>query len=325
MRIASFNLESLDTPPKASMPLEDRIKILRPQLERLNADILCLQEVNGQHVRGRKARVLYALEELLKGTPYESFDQFSTSNLNGDGVLDVHNLVIVSRYPFERQQEILHDHVAPFHFQSTMAVPAEPEAQLVKWDRPILSADIKLANGPRLTVLNVHLRAPLAAVIEGQKVAPFVWKTIGGWAEGFCIASMKRAGQALEIRLHLEKILNADPDRLIAVCGDFNADLHETPLRTIIGAEEDTGSGKLAARALVSLDRSLPNESRYTVLHHGRPQMLDHILVSRSFLAYFKSIEIHNETIDDELVGYAKVDRPPDSYHAPVVAEFGSI
>ena len=46
MRIATFNLESLDLPPKARVPLEVRAQILRPVLQRLEADILCLQEVN---------------------------------------------------------------------------------------------------------------------------------------------------------------------------------------------------------------------------------------------------------------------------------------
>ena len=50
MRLATFNLENLDLPPKAALPNETRAEILRPALERLEADILCLQEINGQHV-----------------------------------------------------------------------------------------------------------------------------------------------------------------------------------------------------------------------------------------------------------------------------------
>ena len=50
--------------------------------------------------------------------------------------------------------------------------------------------------------------------------------------------------------------------------------------------------------------------------------MLDHILASRTLYAHFRSIEVHNETLGDEAVSYAKVDNPPGSYHAAVVAEF---
>ena len=58
MRIATFNLENLDgdlsNPEtlKKAPSLATRIQILKPQLMRLRADVLCLQEVNGQDVQG---------------------------------------------------------------------------------------------------------------------------------------------------------------------------------------------------------------------------------------------------------------------------------
>ena len=67
MRIATFNLESLD------IPVEPRAAVLGPALERLQADIVCLQEINGQHIKGRPARALLALDQLLAGTPYAAY------------------------------------------------------------------------------------------------------------------------------------------------------------------------------------------------------------------------------------------------------------
>jgi hypothetical protein len=58
------------------------------------------------------------------------------------------------------------------------------------------------------------------------------------------------------------------------------------------------------------------------VLHHGRPQMLDHILISRSLYGRFLTIQAHNETLEDEVIGGAKVQHSLSSFHAPVVAEF---
>ena len=40
------------------VPLEVRAEVLRPALARLEADVLCLQEVNGQPVRGQAERDL---------------------------------------------------------------------------------------------------------------------------------------------------------------------------------------------------------------------------------------------------------------------------
>ncbi|MEF3007219.1 hypothetical protein V3474_29195, partial [Pseudomonas aeruginosa] len=95
--LATFNLESLDLPPKAKVPLEVRAQILRPALERLDADILCLQEVNGQHVRGRQERVLAALDRLLEGTRYAQYARAETHAPDHKGSAPVHNLVTLSR------------------------------------------------------------------------------------------------------------------------------------------------------------------------------------------------------------------------------------
>jgi endonuclease/exonuclease/phosphatase family metal-dependent hydrolase len=322
MRIATFNLESLDLPPKAAMPLEARAEVLRPALERLRADILCLQEVNGQHVAGRRDRALVALDQLLAGTRSASYARAATTGPGGHGVADVHNLVTLSRYPIRAQRQSLHGLVDPLRHRPVTAVPRPAEAEPVLFDRPLLVTDIELPDGPSLTVINLHLRAPLASSVPGQKLEPFVWKTVGGWAEGFFVSAMRRAGQALELRLLLEQLFDADPHRLIAVAGDFNAEDHEVPLKIIVGAEEDTGNGALSSRSLVLLDRALPDDRRWSVLHHGRPQMLDHILVCRTLQARFRSIEVHNETLSDELVGYARQMRSSGSSHAGVVAEF---
>src|SRR5215468_9802035 len=99
MRIASFNLTSIDLPPNARVPLEVRAEILRPALQRLKADVLCLQEVNGQHVPGQGGRSLLALDRLLAETPYANYARVSTSKATGRGLADVHNLVTLSRFP----------------------------------------------------------------------------------------------------------------------------------------------------------------------------------------------------------------------------------
>ena len=96
---------------------------------------------------------------------------------------------------------------------------------------------------------------------------------------------MKRAGQALELRLAVERVFDAEPDASVAVCGDFNAEDHDTALRLACAGEDDTGAGHLASRVLTPVERTLPADRRFTVLHHGRPQMLDHILASRALFA----------------------------------------
>lgn len=322
MRIATFNLESLDLPPRANCPIETRIAMLRPDLLRARADIVCLQEVNAQRGPGKSERTLEALDLLLADTPYAHFERaVSRSGPNGQ-INDVHNLVTLSRWPIVAQSSLQHELVPPVRHRPVTADPATSEPVALSFDRPVLYAEIELPDALRLAVVNCHLRAPLASSIPGQKLSPFVWKSVGGWAEGFCQSSIKRDMQALEIRLLIDRLQSEHAGRSIIVAGDFNSDDHSSPVRIIAGAEQDTGNGNLAHATLIVLDRAVSADRRFSVVHQGRPQMLDHILASRPYYARFRSIEIYNEALSDEAVGFARVDRPPGSYHACVVAEF---
>jgi endonuclease/exonuclease/phosphatase family metal-dependent hydrolase len=323
LRIASFNLENLDDKPGRLPDLAARIAILRPQIERLRADVLCLQEVNGQHIAGHARRRLTALDALLEGTSYQHFERV-VSEGRRHGPMDVHNLVILSRFNMLDSRQYQNDLVEAPTFRPVTATPPLAEPQPVTWDRPVLHARLDLGNGRALDVFNVHYRAPLAAFIPGQKSDPFAWKSVSGWAEGYYLAAMKRSGQALETRLAMEDCFARDEEALICVAGDFNAGLDEMPLRIVIGAEDDTGSGDLAGHSLVPLELSLSADRRYSVIHHGKRQMLDHVLASRALAGYFRGFEAHNEALGDELAGYANVAHSPSSYHAPVVAEFAT-
>ncbi len=329
MRIASFNLENLDDRAGLEPTLADRIEILRPQLVRLRADILCLQEVNAQRppaggggAGGPQPRIFSALDKLLAGTEYETFHRAASESSDGHGPMDVQNLVIVSRLPLAWHRQYWHDLAPPPETVMATAEPRDDTRHRIRWDRPVLHGAVRLPDDRLLHLFNLHLRAPLAAFIPGQKEAPFVWKTVPGWAEGFYLAAMKRTGQALETRMAVDRVFDSDPQALILVCGDMNAEAREIPLRILRGEEEDTGNGALAGRVLVPLERAVPESLRFTTLHAGQKLMIDHLLASRALTAHVTGAEIHNEALEDEVAGYALVQKSPESYHAPVVAEF---
>ena len=325
MRLATFNLENFGS-KKDTAPLADRVEALRPQLVRLDADILCLQEVDAQPPEGagKKAhpRSFRALDALLDGTPYAGFHRAATKNRDRTDYADVHNIVFLSRWPLADVYSLRHDLVSEPVWQTATAEPASPKPESLGWERPVLTASVTLPNGRALHLAGVHLRAPLAARVVGQKLDRFTWKSIGGWAEGYVLSEIKRAGQALEIRLWLDRLFAAESDALVAVLGDFNAEEHHTPVEVILGREDNTGSGSLAGGVMTAAERSVAADRRFSVIHQGRAQMLDHVLLSRALLAYYRDAEIHNEALEDELVGYAAMTRPPQSFHAPVVATF---
>lgn len=315
MRIATFNIESLD------LPVESRTAILRPALDRLQADVVCLQEINGQKTSGQPGRSLIALDQLLEGTRYATYHRAETTSPERSTAASVHNLVTLSRFPILGNKQVWHDLVPPAQVNLQTALSDSEDIVQTRFDRPVLVTDVD-AGGHPLTVVNVHLRAPTATSVPGQKLSPFRWRSIAAWAEGYYVSGLKRTGQALELRLLVDALFDHDARARIVVAGDFNAQDHETPLRIVIGAPEDTGNSDLAARALVVLDRAAPPARRFSVLHHGRPQMLDHILASHSLYGQFREISVHNEALGDEAVGYAMGLDSMGSYHAAVVATF---
>jgi len=321
-RIASFNMESLDGPPRARTSLDQRIQILRPQLVRLRADILCLQEVNGQMNADGTDRSLSALDAVLEGTEYQNYHRAVTKSPTGRGVRDRHNLVTLSRFPIVATDEVWNHLVDAPLYRCITSDPAQDTPQPVEWDRPFLYADVDLGGGCKLVVVNVHLRAPRAAYVPGQKQDRYSWKTMPGWAEGYFLATVKAAGQALEVRTFLDRLFDMTPDALVAVVGDFNSDDAQAPVRIIKGDEEDTGNGAFAARMLIAAERSLPESQRFSVIHRGQPHMVDHILLSGQLMGWLGHVECHNEALHDEVGSPAAVTGAPESYHAPVLAEF---
>ncbi len=321
LRVASFNLESLDDRPGLDPPLDARIRVLRPQLLRLRADVLCLQEVHAQK-RGGGPRRLAALDRLLEGTPYARFARAAAGSGKEGELADVHNLIILSRLPITTARGLRHDFVPPLVWRYLTARPSRGRSEQLHFERPLLYAVLELPRGQRLHVLTLHLRAPLAAPVPGRKKAPFVWDGTDGWAEGFLLAALKRSAQALEARLLVDRILDEDPQALVIVAGDLNAELSEVPTRILLAEPGDTGNGALAWRALVPLERGLAADRRYSVVHHGRRVMFDHMLVSRNLLAALCSFEVHSETLEDEVEAEFAVTSATESHHAPLVATF---
>lgn len=320
LRIATFNLENLDEPKKPSDPsVAERIRVLRPQLERLRADVLCLQEVHGQKPAGQPRR-LAVLTQLLAGTRYAGFQVESTLTSNNEP-FEVRNVVIVSRLPVLSRQQLKHDLIPAPVYKKVTAQPAEA-AQEVSWERPLLRVVLDLAGGRRLHVINGHLKSKLPTDVAGQKKDQFTWKSVPGWAEGYFLSSMKRVGQALELRMLIDQIFDQDQNALIASCGDFNADLDDVPLLAIRGLVEDTGNPALHQRVMVPCENNVPEPARFSLYHHGKGQMLDHVLCSRPLLAWFRHTEIHNEVLPDESGAFRTDVKFPESDHAPVVAEF---
>lgn len=318
LRLATFNLENLDVAPQDDAGFARRVAVLRPLLVRLDADVLCLQEVNAQKTSPKGPRRFMALDRLLADTPYAGFARAHSVAPAAGRPSDVHNLVTLSRWPIAESRQLFHDIVAGWRWQPP-AVGQTPTPPIdIAWDRPLLYCRIAVPDDAPLHVLNLHLRAPRAAHLPAGKRRA-AWRSTADWAEGLFVAIQKRAGQALEARLLVERLLDAEPNARLAVCGDFNADEHETPTRLLRAATDDTGDDAFASRALAALETRIAEARRFSVLHAGRKLMLDHILASPALAVRCVAVDILNDDLDDETTTAPTI---AGSLHAPLVAGF---
>lgn len=320
IRLATFNLENLDDAPGARPSLAERIVLTRPQLVRIDADVLCLQEVWAQPDPAGALQLL-ALDQLVAGTQYQAYNRIVGTNVAGIPNRE-RNVVILSRLPIDKIDDVLG--FQPPKYQMSQAIPPATTAVDVVWERPILHGKVTLPGNLGLHILNLHLKSKLPTDIPGQRVGagPFApYKTASAWAEGSFISSMKRVSQALATRMLLDQLFDAG-ESLIAVCGDFNATEDEVPLEAIRGDIEDNDNPALVDRVMIPCERNIPIPGRFSLIHHGIGQMIDHVLVSRGLFAFFRHAEIHNEYVHDESSAFATDEKFPESDHAPVVAEF---
>jgi endonuclease/exonuclease/phosphatase family metal-dependent hydrolase len=312
-RLATLNLENLDWSATKADAFARRTAALRPLLEALDADILCLQEIHAQRIHKSGARQYIALDQLLASTKYEAFHRATTVRPGADGPADVHNLAILSRWPMHARRQIHHDIVARWDWPPPReADGSQSEPVEIVWDRPLLYASVELPNAPLLHVINLHLRAPRAVPVPTARGLGSSRAQI----EGQFVAALKREGQALEARLFAETLFDAQPDALIAIAGDFNADAHDAPTRLLRGGGDDGAEG---SRVLVPLEERVEPARRFTVIHAGRQTLIDHLLASPALAAAWRETTILNEGLQDEVYAEPFIEA---SLHAPVVAQF---
>ena len=312
INIATFNLENLTSSRQHPEAFKLRRDALEPKLKSLDFDIICLQEINAQKPHKHHKREFVALNKLFENTNYENFYCSSTLRPDTDAPNDIHNVVILSRWPFEHRQQIYHELIPRWSWRPPLDNGVKPQEILIEWDRPALYVSLILPTGQRLHIFNVHLRAPRPApVISARGQASSRAKLLG-----YYIAALKREGQALEVRLFAENIFDVEHDPLIAICGDFNADAHDAPTQLLRGAQVEAEEN---ARMLVSLEKRVDKAHAYSVIHAGKTKLLDHILASPALAACWRQTRIFNEDLQDEA---AAKDPIAGSLHAPVVTHF---
>lgn len=95
--------------------------------------------------------------------------------------------------------------------------------------------------------------------------------------------------------------------------GDFN----DRPGSSVVRVVSGGGPGQLRSCAEVVADRS-----RFSILHDGRGQEIDHILVTPGLRERLTDARFLNEDLRDHGPKAANLPPLPESDHAPLVASF---
>jgi len=142
-------------------------------------------------------------------------------------------------------------------------------------DRPPLVLEGEFAPGKPIIVMNVHIRSMnnIDDPVDGNRVR------------------LKRQAQATSISKMVQDFQNADPDVNLVVLGDFNAfeftDGYVDVLGQIKGTPADASQAMIPGTDEVDPDLtdqmlSLAATDRYSFVHRGNAQDLDHILTSQA-------------------------------------------
>ena len=73
---------------------------------------------------------------------------------------------------------------------------------------------------------------------------------------------------------------------------------------------------------LVPCKLNVPPEQRFSLLHKGHGNMLDHVIVSQEFYSHWLHTKTFNELPPDESMAFATDDKYPESDQAPANAYF---
>ncbi len=116
-------------------------------------------------------------------------------------------------------------------------------------------------------------------------------------------SEIPRMGQAKVVHDFVAEILAIDPDARVIVLGDLNDFQFSNPIQTLKG------------EILLNLIETLPVPERYTYIHDGNSQALDHILVSNALSELLVSMDVLH--INSEFGSASQF-----SDHDPLIATF---
>jgi predicted extracellular nuclease len=284
--------------------LARKVESVADTLARLDADVVCLQEVKNERVC---RLVLEKLEGRIAGYP--------TVVVGGGEDIRGIRTAVLARFPLAAEPVRHTRDSGAEGFCLPRVADGDPDPAVHHFKRGLLEVPLTLPDGERLTLFNVHLKS-------GYSIHPRPPGSQTEVAEGFVRASMLRTAEALQVRRLVDQRIAERPQALVAVAGDFNEGPDSLLLRAVTGdLVEEIRRG--IPGALYTVTGGIPLDRRFSIVYRGRREQLDHVLVTKSLWSRFREARILNEAhYDPDAYLRERSREGPDSDHAPVLATF---
>jgi len=297
LTLATFNVKDLfDAADDASRAhLGAKLATLARVLEGANADVVGLQEVGSADV----VRLLASRASSLGyGEPI-----MGTVDARGIGCAILSRVrVIASR---------VHT-AAALPFPAFVEGDPQPFGTRIPLRRGIVHARVEAGSLGTLDLFVGHFKSNRALPMKDARGESITPRLARDYAEGHVRSTTWRTAEALFVRGLVDDVLAEDPARHVVVAGDLNDHPTTQVVRVVCGGGE---------HSLVPCADAVPEAARFSILHDGRKQQIDHILVTRALRERLQSARFCNEELRDH--GEFDRDAPlPDSDHAAFVVSF---
>lgn len=171
-------------------------------------------------------------------------------------------------------------------------------------------------------VVTTHLKSKLLTYPHGRRFPADEDER----ARGAGYALLRRAAEAVAVRVHLNAVMPAAPPVPTILCGDLN-DGPDAVTTALLAGPDDADPrrpDKGDPVRLYNLASLLPPGRAYSRIYQGRGELIDHILVSRDLRLRVATVDSLVDDIGSITASLADRRDAAIPDHAPVVARFAA-
>jgi endonuclease/exonuclease/phosphatase family metal-dependent hydrolase len=309
MIVATWNLENLFRPgseygPTTEEAYENKLAALAEVIRGIGPDVLAVQEVGS-------SEAIQDLVDRLPGDWHVALSRFPDRREIRVG--------FVSRLPFDEV-----DDADDFPRPLRPVQVDDAGTTLAATNRGVLRVRVTSA-GAGVDLVTCHLKSKLLT-FPGERFTP---RDEGERARFGAYALYQRAAEAVTARSLADRLLDGlGSERAVVVLGDLNDEPYAAttqimlgPPGSEIGTEGFERPDQGDAWRLWNLAPLIPEERRFTRVYRGRPELVDHVLVSHALVQRVIRADTTEQAPPSITEFPWRRRNAPGSDHRPVFAE----